>query len=111
MDRIYWRIRRHAGAEHGTVCQLDHDYGKLCMASISARGRRVVIAISRQSTWNSGLFSCGGSARVGQPFTVGYSCRAELCDAVRGMYRLVVSQATLSRYLACSLVSGAVRWG
>ena len=39
----------------------------------------------------------------------GYSYRPELSDTVRRRYRLVVSRATLFRYLAGSLVSGAMR--
>ena len=109
MGCIYWSVRRHAGAEHGTVCQLDHDHGKLRMASVSARWRGVVISISWESQWNSRLFSCGRSSGVGERFTVGYSYRPELSDTVRRRYRLVVSRASLFRYLAGSLVSGAMR--
>ena len=35
--------------------------------SVSACWRRVVIAISRENTWNSGLFSCGGSLALASP--------------------------------------------
>src|SRR4029077_13192038 len=79
------------------------------MASISARWRRVVISISREGSWNSLLFTCRRSPGVGERFTVGYSYCPELSDTVRRGYRLVVSRAALFRYLAGSLVSGALR--
>ena len=47
--------------------KLDYNYSQLCMVAVSARRRSVVTPISWQSSWNTRLLVCSGSARSREP--------------------------------------------
>ena len=59
--------------KHGTLRKLDHDFGQLCLATISACRRRVAIAISWEVLWNTCVFHCGRPSGTGECFPAGDS--------------------------------------
>ena len=81
------------------------------MVAVSARWGRVVIAISRESLWNTCLFRCGRSTGVGERFTAGNSYCSELSDTICDRHWCgCVSQRRFADLWRLSLVSRAMRW-